>query len=478
MQGLSLEEASMILPLISPVDLATVETRGQYVLAKHLEELNSALLKVASGEIKRLAVFMPPRHGKSELISKYFPAWYLGTNPDKRIILTSYEADFAASWGKKVREILREFQDVYNIRIDDKSAARNRWDIAGHDGGMGTSGVGGAITGKGASILIIDDPVKNAEQANSQTYRDRAKDWYRSTAYTRLEPDGAVILIQTRWHEDDLGGWLLEEGEDEWTIINLPAINEQGEALWADRFSVERLQEIKAEIGEYWFSAMYQQKPQPPEGGILKRHWIKYYTPEELKYDSYHIYQGWDLAVTEKSSADYTCNCTVAVNPKTNDIYVLDWTREHIDGPTQVSEVIKQYDKHDGRAALVGIETVAYQGTMPAFVLKERILPIKPIPRVTDKVIRITKAFTHFENGKVYLPKGHPLLNEFENEFVHFPRGTHDDLLDATEIAITLAATGSNPYTESEKTYEYSKRGGESGASRFNKYDSSKRRRR
>jgi hypothetical protein len=134
-------------------------------------------------------------------------------NPEDRIILTSYEADFAATWGSKVRDIFKEHKDVFGVNVNDKNAARNRWDIADHRGGMGTAGVGGPITGKGAEILIIDDPVKNAEQANSPTYREKAKDWFNSTAYTRLTPTGKVILIMTRWHEDDLGGKFLLQRE-------------------------------------------------------------------------------------------------------------------------------------------------------------------------------------------------------------------------------------------------------------------------
>lgn len=456
MQGLSLEESSQILPLISPVDLATIDYDGNYVYAEHLRKLNNKLLDVANGKCKRLMVFMPPRHGKSELISKYFPAWYIGMNPDKRIILASYEADQAAGFGQKARDLLEEYKNIYGVNINGASAARNRWDVEGHRGGMVTAGVGGAITGKGANVFIIDDPVKNSEQANSVTYREKAKDWYRSTAYTRLTPDGAIILIQTRWHEDDLGGWLINESSDEWDVLTLPAIDEEGHALWPDHFGLDKLNAIKREMGDYWFSAMYQQNPMPAEGGILKRSWLQYYEPGTVYMDNHVKYTGWDLAISLKETADYTVSCTVSVDPNSLDVYVLDWTRDHISFPDQVNQVITQYDRH--RPMVIGIETNAYQAALPQAVMRQRMLPIKNMPSFKDKVTKITSSYTMFEQGKVFLPKNHPLLGEFENEYTRFPQGKHDDILDATSMAIELAKIGNNPYTQTDKTYDYSER--------------------
>ena len=196
---------------------------------------------------------------------------------------------------RRARDVLNEYgNSVFGIEVNNKSSAANRWDIQGHTGGMVTAGVGGPITGKGADILIIDDPVKNAEEANSQTYRDKTWEWYQSTAYTRLEPNGSIILIMTRWHEDDLAGRILHQIDqdkgEQWEIINLPAIAEDhdilgrniGEPLWPGRYDLNELERIKYTTGSYWWSALYQQRPQPPEGGLLKRSWIKYYQPYEL----------------------------------------------------------------------------------------------------------------------------------------------------------------------------------------------------
>ena len=188
----------------SPAHFATLASLGRWRIADHLGLLNRKLLDVAEGRINRLLITMPPRHGKSEFASKYFPAWFLGRYPEKRVILASYEADFASQWGRKVRDLLEHHGSrLFGVMVRHDSKAADRWELADHGGGMQTAGVGGAITGKGADLLIIDDPVKNAEQANSDVYREKTWEWYTSTAYTRLEPGGAVILIQTRWHEDD-----------------------------------------------------------------------------------------------------------------------------------------------------------------------------------------------------------------------------------------------------------------------------------
>ena len=277
-----------ILKTASPATMAMHITKGRYQIAPHINILNKKLLDVAGGRIKRLIVNMPPRHGKSELISRYFPAWYLGTYPDRRIILVSYEAGFAASWGRKTKELLEEHgEDLFGIKLNRLSNSAYRWDVLGQEGGLNATGVGGAITGKGANVLIIDDPVKNDEQANSKTYRDKTYDWFRATAYTRLEPDGAIIVIMTRWHFDDLAGRLINDpdSDDKWEVLSFPAIakendslgRDEGVPLWEYRYPVDKLNKIKSQIGSYWFSALYQQQPIATEYQIFKTEWWKEY---------------------------------------------------------------------------------------------------------------------------------------------------------------------------------------------------------
>jgi predicted phage terminase large subunit-like protein len=392
-----------------------IATDHQYQIPPHLELLNEKLIEIALDDFKRrLMVFMPPRHGKSWLVSQYFPAWFLGMFPDKRVILTSYEADFASSWGRRTRDILNEYgESVFGIEVNNKSSAANRWDIKSHEGGMITAGVGGPITGKGADILVIDDPVKNAEEANSQTYRNRTWEWYQSTAYTRLEPQGAVILIMTRWHEDDLAGRLLKnmttDTGEQWDVINLPAIAEEndllerkpGEVLWSGRYNLTELSRIKGNTGSYWWNALYQQRPQPPGGGLLKRSWLNYYQHQEIpSLEELSIYQSWDLAISTKETADFTVCTTVGVSQE-NNVYVLDWYRSRIDFPTQVRMVEKLAKKWD--PLQIGIESNAFQKALPQQLKETSMLPIKEVNRTKDKVTRISAGFVHFENGKVML---------------------------------------------------------------------------
>ena len=194
----------------------------KYKFAPHLLEIAEAFRGILNGEIKRLIINMPPRFGKSLTTSTIFPAWYLINKPDHRVLFTSYEANFAASFGMKARDIVDEYGKYWDIYVNKKSKAKNSWDIKNHLGGMNTAGVGGSITGRGADVLIIDDPIKNAEEALSPARKQAIRDWFDSTAYTRLEPDGVLILIQTRWSVDDLTGQLLQEDIEDWHTLIYP----------------------------------------------------------------------------------------------------------------------------------------------------------------------------------------------------------------------------------------------------------------
>jgi hypothetical protein len=294
-------------------------SKGSWKLTPHLDLLNRRLLDLAAGKVRRLMVSMPPRHGKSELISRYLPAWYLGTFPDRRVILSSYESDFAASWGRKARELLEQHGlDHFGAKVRSDIAASSRWEIAGHDGGMITAGVGGPITGRGANLLIVDDPIKNAEDAASLTLRDKIYEWWRSTAYTRLEPGASVVLIQTRWHQDDLAGRILADADqgEAWEVISLPAIAEEndplgrdpGAALWPERFSEEALDVIRRSVGSYFWAAMYQQTPVPIGGEIFKQEWFRYV--DSVPENADRVVRYWDKAATA-GGGDFSCGVLI-----------------------------------------------------------------------------------------------------------------------------------------------------------------------
>lgn len=224
---------------------------------------------------------MPPRHGKSELASRRFPAWYLGQQPGKSIIAASYNSDLATDFGRQVRNILdsQEHAALFGAQLADDNRAANRWSTTA-GGHYVAAGVGTAITGRGADILLIDDPLKDREEADSELQRGKVWDWYTSTAYTRLAPGGRIIVIQTRWHEDDLSGRLLteqERGGDKWDVLQLAAINQHGEPLWPEFYPLPVLERYRSVLPARDWSALYQQTPTPDEGDYFKREWFRYY---------------------------------------------------------------------------------------------------------------------------------------------------------------------------------------------------------
>jgi len=437
---------------LSPANLAFHLSDGRWYPVKHLLLLDKYLVKVAEGKIRNLMIFMPPRHGKSELTSKFFPVWYLAKYPDRKIILASYEADFAASWGYKVRSVIQEYSSELGIEIAPDSSARDRWELKGYSGGMITAGVGGAITGKGANILIIDDPVKNAEQAQSKRYREKTLEWYRSTAYTRIEPGGSVIIIQTRWHEGDLSGVLLEEEGDRWTVLSLPALaglndplgRKQGEALFRERYDETALEKIRETVGPYWWSALYQQTPQNEEGAIFKTQYFRYATLEtgilnlcDRKYilENCEVFQTCDPASTTSTKSDYFVLGTWAMTPD-YDLILMDLVRIRLESPDQVKLFWNQYMKWKPRVQW--LETVGAGKVLYQFLLKEG-LPIKELsPGTQDKVTRAIPAAARMEAGKIYFLAGASWLPDLEDELIAFPNGVHDDQVDVISYAFQV----------------------------------------
>jgi predicted phage terminase large subunit-like protein len=401
-----------------------------------------------------LLIEVPPRHGKSTEISEYTPAWFVGTFPDRHVILCSYESDFASSWGLKARTILEEHgRDLYGVELNPRSSSAKRWGLRGHRGGMITAGVGGPITGMGADLLIIDDPIKNAEQAMSEVIREKQWDWWLSTARTRLQPGAVVIVLLTRWHEDDIAGRMLassEEGGDPVTEIRLPAIAEEddplgrpvGEALWPQRYSAEWLLHTRKVLGPYWFSAMYQGKPTPDEGGIFGRKYFHYWEVENGLVvltrpggakQSYGLdwiakFQTADLAASEKEQGDYTVLSEWWVTPD-KDLLLNSVTRDHIPVTDQPDFFL---DHHTG--AVAKIESIGYQSGMVRALLR-RGFPAEPVFPDKDKVTRAGVAAALYKGGKVYHRRGAEWLHDYEAELLAFPAGEHDDQVDTLSYA-------------------------------------------
>lgn len=378
-------------------------------------------------------VFMPPRHGKSEKASKRFPSWYLGRNPKHQIIAASYNSDLATDFGREVKGIISspEYGDVFpgvSLRADSRASDRMNTE---QGGAYFAVGVGTATTGRGAHLGLIDDPLKDREEADSQTQRDKVWNWYRSTFYTRLMPGGAIVLIQTRWHEDDLAGRLLEQDgriEDggQWTVLELPAIDAAGEALWPEWYPVETLRRIEGTVGPREWSALFQQKPQPDEGTYFQREWFQTWD----KLPKLNIYGTSDYAVTD-GGGDYTVHRVWGVD-QDGVIYRIDGWRGQSTSDVWIDRKIDLIEKHKP-LAWFGEAGVIQKAIEP--MLRRRMLERKAFCRlewlssISDKPTRARGFQARAAMGKVRFEPGADI-----GEYLMFPAGKHDDDVDTASL--------------------------------------------
>ena len=441
------------------LDWAAKVLPGLWTPARHLRLLASYLDRIERREIRKLLVTMPPRHAKSTTINQLWLPWYLCRHPDERVILTSYESDFARKWGREARAVVNEFGPLYDLSVKADTKAADEWEIAGHRGGMLTAGIGGAITGRGANVLVIDDPVKNEQEAQSQTIQQRNYDWYRSTASTRMEPDGVQIIIQTRWHENDLAGQLLADEAHAWTVVNLPALAESGdilgrsvgEPLWPERFNQEALEAIRygaidpasgqrhGGIGSYFWSALYQQRPSPEEGNIFKRQWWQFY--DSLPAGQHFGYTFVDTAgYDDKTTGDYAAIATIVRAGK--DLYWKDAQRGHWEFPELVQRL---YDAHDIHRLPIVIEDTPWAKPLIQ-TLSAKLSGVIPFKiEGKSKLTRGQAASPYAEAGNFYLPRNAHWAPEFIDEHAAFPNGAHDDWVDTTSMAALRLLRASFP---------------------------------
>lgn len=424
-----------------------------FKLTAHHILLNQVVMEALAGRHRRLMINLPPQHGKSSFISHALPVWYLSEYPDRRVILTSYEAEFAATFGAKVRESLKGHPSIFRKQL--RKDTDKHFTIVGHRGYMQTAGVGGPITGKGADLIIIDDPVKNAEQAGSPTYRKRVWDWYRSTVFTRLSGNAILIVVMTRWHNDDLAGRLIrasDSGEgDRFHTVSLPALagtndplgRAVGEALAPELYSRDQLEAIKRVVGPYWWSSLYGNSPSSDETQIILRTWWQQYdVPPNFEF----VYQSWDTAMKDDESNDYSCCTTWGVGRL--GLYLIDIFYEKLQYP-QLREAVKNLaSRHNPNVILIEDKSA---GTSVIQDLRVNTrLPI--VPWAVDggsKVLRLRLNSGLFYSGRVFIPYG-PQYTDLIEEIAQFPKVEHDDRTDSVSQAVSFYRTRFASYSPDE----------------------------
>lgn len=417
-----------------------------YAAAPHHRLIAESLRNVARGRCKRLMIFMPPRHGKSMLASEFFPAWYLGRNPGHQVIAATYAQGLADDFGRKVRNLVagEVFEESFPAcALSGDSQAANRFHTS-QGGAYFAVGAGGPITGRGAHLLLVDDPIKGREDAESTTMRQRLKDWYTSVARTRLMPGGAIVVIQTRWHEDDLAGWLLREHAHEiWEVLNLPALAEksdplgraEGAPLWPNAYPLDELETIKRSIGSRDWAALYQQRPAPAEGGLVKVGWFKRFSapPDKPR----RILQSWDTGLKAAEVNDPSV-CTTWAETDTG-FYLLDVLRARLEYPALRKAVEAQALRWKPTSILV--EDKASGQSIVQDIRHSTRLPVIPVEPKGDKVVRLMAVSALIEAGRVHLPEFASWLPDFEGEVASFPNATHDDQVDSMTQALDYMST-------------------------------------
>ena len=428
---------------------------GRWKRARHLDLLCEYLEHVEVGEIDRLIITMPPRHGKSMTVTESFPSWFIGRNPERRVIEVSYGVELAKKFGLSNRRKLEEFgNDIFGINISRDNATKTNWSVENYQGGMISAGIGGSITGQGADLLLIDDPIKNRKEAESQTYRDSIWAEWQDTLSTRLHPNGCVVIIMTRWHEDDLVGRLLSQ-DNTWVLINLPALAEEkdilnrteGEALWPERYNEKWCAREKAHRGIRSWESLFQGHPRPSDGNLFKMSMFcrfkisgNCYIVQDKVYDKSvcKIFQTCDVAGSKKSSADYFVLGTFALCPN-GELLVLEIFRERLEGPDQPALINRKFQEYT--PVLIGVES-ANMGLTLYQLVRRLGLPVIELKPDTDKYTRAIPAAARYEAGMIYHFENAHWLTDFEAELLAFPNGAHDDQVDVISYAVYMQSWG------------------------------------
>lgn len=420
-----------------------------FIHGRHHEKMARAFERVANGECKRLIINMPPRHTKSEFASYLLPAWFLGKYPNKKVIQTSHTAELAVGFGRKVRNLVdsdpykRLFPDV---ALQSDSKAAGRWNT-NHGGDYFAIGIGGAVTGKGADILIIDDPHSEQEAALAQVNPDiynKTYEWYTSGPRQRLQPGGAIVIVMTRWSQRDLTAQVLKaaaarEG-DQWEVIEFPAILPSGDPLWPEFWSLKELEVLREELPNSKWQAQYMQEPTSDNSAIIKREWWRIWEEDQPPYCEYLI-QSWDTAFTKNERSDYSACTTWGVFYHPDDtgkdqanIIALNAFKKRMEFPELKMRAYEEYQEWQPDALIVEAKA---SGAPLVFELRAMGIPVQEFTptRGNDKIARLNAVADIFASGKVWVPQLR-WAEELIDEIASFPSGEHDDLVDSTSQAL------------------------------------------
>ena len=420
-----------------------------FIAGRHHAKMAAAFEEVANGTCKRLIINMPPRHTKSEFASYLLPAWFLGKFPNKKIIETAHTAELAVGFGRKVRNLVdsEAYKSIFpGVGLQSDSKAAGRW-ATNHGGDYFAIGVGGAVTGKGADILIIDDPHSEQEatiaENNPEVY-DKTYEWYTSGPRQRLQPGGAIVIVMTRWSKKDLTGQVLksamQRSGEEWKVIEFPAILPSGNPLWPEFWPIEQLEALRHELPSGKWMAQYQQQPTSDVNAIIKREWWRYWEEERPPHCDF-IIQSWDTAFLKTQRSDYSACTTWGVFYQDDDtgvkqanIILLNSVKKRMEFPELKTKAMEQWKEWKPDALIVEAKA---SGAPLLFELRAMGIPVQEYTpsKGNDKIARLNAVADIFASGRVWVPNTH-WADELVEEVASFPSGEHDDLVDSTSQAL------------------------------------------
>ena len=429
-----------------------------FIQGSHHKIIAKKFNNLADGKLKRLIVNMPPRHTKSEFASSLLPAWMIGRNPKLKIIMTTHTGELAVRFGRKAKHLIDspEYQEIFSTRLQEDSKAAGRWETA-QGGEYFAAGVGGAITGRGADLLIIDDP-HSEQDALNLTALERAYEWYTSGPRQRLQPGGRIVCVMTRWNTKDLTGMLMQSQKevkaDQWELVEFPAIMPSGDPVWPEYWKLDELQSVKASLSLGKWNAQWMQNPTSEEGAIIKREWWKKWDKDYIPKLE-HVIQSYDTAFMKKETADYSAITTWGVFRENEDkppnLILVDAFKGRLEFPELRRKALEQYKYWEPETVLIEAKA---SGLPLTYELRNMGIPVVNFTpsKGNDKHARVNSVAPLFESGTIWAPTHKPFAQEVIEECAAFPYGEHDDLVDSmTQAVMRFRQGGLIPHPEDYK---------------------------